>query len=172
MNSRPPRTAIRKNVLFRVHLLIWGSLILGLLLLLAFGEIGLLVCLLLYLMAFILAGRMLFQEYGRSGRSWDASRTYLDRNLLFGIDAAAAATLLLGMVLETGAHSYGPVYGQLGFVLLVAAGTLWAAGLVWAAVSYLHTRDKFMLVFAFTFVWVSLVTAYGLLIAPPGFWAP
>jgi hypothetical protein len=151
----------------RLHLLLWLSLIAGLLLLLAFGEIGLIFSLLLYVVAVVQVAKLLSKEYQRSPH--DSSK-FRNRVMLFAIDAVAVATLFMGGVTEVAATNYGQVYEQVGLLLIGLAGVLSFASLVWAVMDYSQNRDKFLLIGAFTFTWFSMLGALVLLLQPAEFW--
>jgi len=156
----------------RGHLLLFGSLILGLPLLMAFGETGLLLCLLLYFVALVLSGRILLREYREARLAENGPAVYVPRSVIFGMDAVAGTMLMLGIVVEVAAHEYGHIYTQLGFMLIVFAGIVWEVSILLAIVRYLRTRDTLILVVALTFFWISLGGIYFLLTAPPSSWGP
>lgn len=155
------------NPLFRTHLSLWLALIIGVILLIAFGEPGLVACLLLYFTAFVFALRTTLQQYKIYRHSSGRIARAAARNLFFGMDAPAGASFLLGIVLRVAARPYGAFYGQLGIALLVTAGLIWELSIIWAVKSFFRTRDPLMLIMAFSLTWISLIGVYVLVFAPP-----
>lgn len=157
---------IRRKIYVRILLLLFGSLIPGLMLLIAFGAVGLVFSLLFYLIALVLATNLL-KEYWRSPTS---SNKYKNRMMLFNIDAFAATSVMLGIVMRVAATKYGHIYEQVGFALISIAIVLWAGSLIAAVADFHSTGDRIVLIIAFTFTWFSMLSTFSLLLQLPSFW--
>jgi len=174
MSTRTSQTFLRKRLVLRSHILLWGASIVGLILLLVFGEPGLIACLVLYSAAMALVFKMFIDAYRIPQGNARGLRISIDPYLLFTMDAAAASNVMLGIVTEVAARDYGDFYRICGSILFAGAVALWAIALGWVVVNYRRIEKSINLIIflvAFTYLWLVLINAiniyFGMLAAYP-----
>lgn len=162
---------IRRRTYFRVALPLLGLFSLGLVLLIGFGRtgfglIGIVACLICFVVAMGLSVRTVVSDYRYFVRT---SNTKGLREVAFCVDIVAYVTLMLGLVVRVAGYSYGSTYVQMGIVLLWLAGMISVADQIWLYVEFRRRGDWMMLV-AFCFAWISLVFGIALMLQPNSFW--
>lgn len=136
------RIRIRKvpiwiKIYFRVSILMLVAISLGVPLAIAYGEIGLIISFLFYLMGLALSIKIAMNEYPR----WrEGPYTYKTLRLYFGCgDIVAFASLMLALVMDISAEKYGHLYWQLGFFLTVIAIALGLSAAIFGMVDFYKT---------------------------------
>ncbi len=163
MNTRTPTTSRVGSAYVRIVLLLWVPFIVGLLLLIAFGEIGLIICLCLYLLTVVLAG---ITMYRRSQRLHNERTSLL---IAWIADAFAGASTFLAIVTGVASAKYGQAFEVITVILFLFAIMLLTNNLILGIREYLHSRRNAHLFFTGVTLF-SLISAFILALQPASFW--
>jgi hypothetical protein len=145
------------------------SLIVGLFLLLCFGEIGLIITFLFYLASLVFAAKVLWNEYRRS-RYGPGKDLNSNEMLVFSMDAFAGTAVLLDVLARVAATKYGHIYVAVGGIFVVIACVLWANGLTLGIVDYFRAANKFLPAIAVAITLFSILLLIAMLLQPASFW--